>query len=528
MKSVEPQSALRGTALLFLGRILSRILGLGREVLAASFFGAGRGMDCFNLSFTFVTSMRQLFAEQFHTPIVPTYFQQKKENGMEAALRSIRVITTRLNVFTILICIAVFIWAHSLVSLVAPGFSAEKVDLSATMLRWFAVGGFGIILHRYYVGLHTCFFRYTAIAFAPLLLNVITIAVLVIFASRAGIVSLASGISLGFLAYVIVLYFLLPHRSDTTRLECGKDDPGVSRYSALLIPLFIAVSFEQVQLFVDRALASGLPEGALSAQGYAYRLVRMFSDFLIGTVGTVIFPVFSSLAVRRDKSEFFRNFSMAVQSVVLMLSIAGSLIICFSLPMVKILLERGAFTEEASQLTASLVVYYTVAFFAQALLVVMIRGFHALGNTRTPVITTVISVIVMIIADFMLIGPMGIHGLALATAIGYLLNLVLVYVLFTRKLPQGLSFMNLKMLFIGIFLALSLGWGLSRIWKFVETQRWVDSFFSQILGLVLLSAIAVFIYLLILHLLRVPALEFIIEKLRKSTISDRPPDLGAE
>ena len=196
MMSRPPQSALRGTALLFIGRSISRMFGLVREVLSAALFGAGAAMDCFNLSFTAVTGMRQLFAEQFLTPIVPTYFKRLNESGEQGALRSLQSITTRLHLVALLVSVAAFIWAGQIVYLIAPGFGPEKVKLSTTLLRWFAVGGVAITLHRYYSGLHSCFFQYTAIAFAPLLLNVGAILAMVFFGVKLGIISLAAGISL--------------------------------------------------------------------------------------------------------------------------------------------------------------------------------------------------------------------------------------------------------------------------------------------------------------------------------------------
>jgi len=212
MKLSSPQSALRGTILLTLGRIPSRLLGLAREVLAASFFGAGRAMDCFNLSFTLVTGMRQLFAEQFLTPVVPTYFKVKEQSGEVAALKTLSAVTTRLTITAIVVSVIVFLWADGIIRFIATGFTEDDIHLSVVMLRWFAVGGVAIILHRYFSGLHTCFFQYTAVAFAPLLFNLGTILAMIFFAVKYDVISLASGFSFGYLAFFGVLVLSLPNR----------------------------------------------------------------------------------------------------------------------------------------------------------------------------------------------------------------------------------------------------------------------------------------------------------------------------
>lgn len=526
MKHPTPQSALRGTATLLTGRIASRILGLVREILSASLFGAGSMMDCFNLSYTVLIAMRRVFAEQFLTPVVPTYFQRKQEDGEQAALKSISAVTTRLFIFALLASIAIFALAGHIVRILAPGFDAEKMRLAAVLIRWFAVGGLGIILHRYFAGIHICFFRYNAIAFCPLFMNLVIIGAMVFFAVKYGIVSLAAGISIGFLVYLAALYIFLPHRSEVTKPCWGRGDPGVKRYSFMIMPLFIAVSFEQVQLFVDRALASGLPEGSLSAQGYALRLVGMLSVFIVGTFGSVIFPVFTSLVSRGDKDKFAHNFSLALQGVILLLSLAAAILIPLTLPIVRLVLERGAFTLQNSILTADLVGYYVVAYSAQTVLFFIVRGFHAHGNTRTPTIITLISAAVMIAADFILVGPMGIFGLALATAIGYTLNMTLNYLLFSRNIPRRMIFDNLKMLCLGLGLAGALGWLLSITWSFVEGWSIMDSFWGLLFSLVLLISLATSIYLFILYLLRVPAFEYFRKKFKEKRAVSEAPLLG--
>ncbi len=515
MKPVKPQSALRGTALLILGRIPSRLLGLVREILAASLFGAGRSMDCFNLSFTLVTGMRQLFAEQFLTPIVPTYFKEKKERGEQSALRTLSAITTRLTIVSALVSVLVFIGAESIIRFLATGFNEGQIALSVTMLRWFAVGGIAIILHRYFVGLYTCFFQYSAIAFTPLLFNLGAIGAMVFFAVKYGVVSLAAGFAIGYILYFVSMVFLLPHRRSILKPSWGKGDSGVSGYGLMLLPLFLAVSVEQVQLIVDRSLASGLPEGALSAQGYALRLVRMFSDFLLVTFGTVIFPIFSSLAQGEKKEEFAKQFSLALQGIALVLVLVSSVIIALALPGVRILLERGSFTYDNSVLTSQLVVFYTFAYAAQALMVIIIRGFHAHGNTRIPMFTTIISITVMIIMDFLLVGPMGVHGLALAMAIGYGLNMILVYILFTKYLTPELAWQNVKIALLGASIAAAIGWSVHRLWNMSSEFPIMDSFFGRLAGIIILGVCAAALFIAVLRMLRISSLNYILRKLRE-------------
>jgi putative peptidoglycan lipid II flippase len=430
MSAKSPQSALRGAAFLFIGRSLNRFLGLAREMLCASYFGTGWQMDCYNLAFTTVTSMRQLFAEQFLTPVLPVFFQRRKESGELSALLSLSSVTTRLNVIALSVCIVLFIFSRSFIHLIAPEFKAEQIHLATQTTRWFAVGGVAFILHRFYNGLHLCFFRYTSISFTPLLINVSAITAILFFATQYGVLSLAAGFSIGFLAFFLLNIYQLPHRAELLKPRWRKGDPGVAKFALMLGPLFIAVAAEQVQLYIDRSLASGLPQGALSAQGYALGIVRTSSEFWIATFGTVVFPVFSALAAQDKRDELRQNFNLAFQGVLLFLVMTGALMIALALPTIQVLLERGAFKSSDSLVTAHLLIYYTIAYMAQALNMVVIRAFHAFGDAKTPMIAILISIVVMIAADFLLIDSMVVAGLALALAIGYTLYLCITYGLF--------------------------------------------------------------------------------------------------
>lgn len=518
MSTRPPQSLLRGVSLLMSGRMLNRFLGVGREVLTAAFFGSSAAMDAFNLAFTIVTSMRQFFAEQFLTPIIPTFFQRRQDGGEAAAVQSLSSITTRLNLISIGICAVIFLGSKQIIQWIAPGFQPEQVRLAAVLIRWFAVGGVGFILHRYYSGIYMCFFRYTMISFAPLLMNVGAILAMIFFAAQYGVISLAAGFSLGFLAFFLLQAAGIPHRREILSPRWGRGDPGVHLYAVLLTPLFVSVFTEQIQLFIDRSLASGLPAGALSAQGYALRLIRTSSDIWLGTFGVAVFPIFSELAAKERQDELAHHFSLALQAVILFLFLTGAVMISLALPTVRILLERGAFTAQDSLQTARLLIYYTVAYVAQAFVVVIVRGLHAYKDTKHPMMATIISVAVMILFDFILIRPMGITGLALATGIGYTTNLILVYLFFSRHLTSAHTKNNLKIALLAFFLVLPIGLMMKTGWSFLEKAHLLTGFLAQLSALAIFTATGTLLYILALRLLRVEAYEYAHNKIKTKLI----------
>jgi len=527
MKSPVRQSVLHGTALIFSGRMLNRFFGLGREILSAALFGSSRAMDCFNLAFTIVTSLRGAFAEQFLTPIIPTYFRRRSEQGESAALRSLNLITTQLNLFALLLSAALLLAARQIISWIAPGFDAEQAHLATILIRWFAIGGIAFTLYPPYSGLHMCFFRYTTISFSPILMNIGALTAMYFFAARYGVISLAAGFSLGFLAFFLVLAFFLPHRRELLRPKLGNSDPGVSAYWKMLLPLFLAMAFEQVQLYVDRALATGLPVGTLSAQGYALRIIRMSSELWLASFGTVIFPVFASLAASDKPEEFSRNFSLALQAAMLFLAFSGATIIAQAEPFVRVLLERGAFHAGDTALTAQLLNYYTVAYMAQAIWIIILRGFHAFGNTKTPVYLTTFSMLVTIALDFILIKPLGINGLALALAVGYSLNMILSYIFFSRHVLAGHTRENLKTAGIGLILAAILGYLVHRCWTIWEMRQMMQGLIPGLLGLAALTTVAGLLFFGILRWMKVPALQYVLEKLKlwreRNKANAKPP-----
>jgi putative peptidoglycan lipid II flippase len=305
----------------------------------------------------------------------------------------------------------------------------------------------------------------------------------------------------------------MPHRRAILEPKLGKGDQGVSAYWKMLFPLFLAVVFEQTQLYVDRALATGLPAGALSAQGYALRLIRMSSELWLTSFGTVVFPVFASLAASAKQEEFSRNFSLALQAAMLFFIFSGATLISQAGPFVRLLLERGAFRAEDTVLTAHLLNYYTVAYMAQAVWIIVLRGFHAFGDTKTPVYLTCFSMLVTIALDFILVRTMGISGLALALAVGYSLNMILSYVFFSKRILSHHTLENLKTVIIG--LSAVLGLMVHRCWSYWEAQQMMQGLVLGLIGLVVLTAAAGILFAATLRLLRVPALEYLLQKLKQ-------------
>jgi len=514
MADKKPQSVLRGIGILLLGRIPSRLLGLVREVLTASLFGAGWIMDSYNLSLTIVSSLKLFFAEQLSVPINPIFFQRKNRDGEKAAFDSMRVITTFTTALSVIVSVLLLFFADVVIGWLTPGFDEQSRTLSILLLRCLAVGGAGVILHRYLSSLHTCFLRYNAVAFAPLTLNVIIILAMVFFGARVGIISLAAGTALGYLVYIIVLIIWLPRRSELLKPSIDFKDPGFRQFLWMLLPLYLAVSVEQAQLFIDRGLASHLPEGSLSAQGYALRLVRMFMDFMVAILVNVLFPVFSSLAQGTKRSEFSKQFSLTFQGILLILCLVGTVMVSLALPGVRTMLERGSFDFSASVRTADLVGFYFIAYGSQVLYLTFARGFNAHGDTRTPMITTIISVLVVIALDFALVEPMGIRGLALAQAVGYSLNAILMYILFARYIVARHHWKNLRISALGISLAVLLGWGVKQAWTWISATGQIEGFLPRTVVLIVVVCLAMAMFIFALKIFKIEAIDFLLKKFK--------------
>ena len=435
--SAEGESISRFAGPVSLATLISRVAGFFRDLLIAKLFGAAMMADAFFVAFAIPNLFRRMFMEgALSSSFLPVYSDVREQSGVKQARKFAGGMLVFL-VFAGSVGCAIGIWfADPLMRALAPGFSSnpEKLQLAAQLTRIMFPFIIFIGLWAVAAGMLNAARRFFVPAFAPALQNTVIIVAL-LFAGylvnrREAIHWLAWAVVIGGATqFLFQLPFLgksriLPLPSIPWRVE------GVGRCLALMGPAALGGAIFQINVLVDRWLASFLAEGSISYLYYANRLVQLPHGILSLAVVSAVLPVLSDYAAKnRENSESSvseRTTVLEAGRLTMFITIPSTFgLIALAHPILEVIFERGAFTEDHTIASAAALRAYAAGLMFFGVTRLLAGVFHARLNTSFPVRCANISVLANIVLSVLFMFPLGYIGLALATSCSSVLNAVL-------------------------------------------------------------------------------------------------------
>ena len=432
---------LKATSVVGFNTLLSRVLGLVRDIAFAGFLGAGGGplMDAFLVAFKIPNFLRRLFAEgSFSQAFVPVLTEYRIKHGEAATDELIsRTAGTLAGVLGVVVLVG-SLAAPLLVYLFAPGFQADgtRFELAADMLRITFPYLLFISLTALAGSVLNIYGRFAVPAFTPVLLNVVNIVSVAWIAptSEDPSLVLAGGV---LVAGIVQLAFQLPFLKAIGHLpwpRWGWGHAGVQRILKLMLPSLFGSSVMQISLLLDTVLASLMVVGSVSWLYYADRLM----EFPLGVFGialaTVVLPALSQRHAEADPAAFQRTLDWALRIACLVGLPASVGLLLLSGPMLATLFQYGAFQVRDVEMARLALIPYAVGMFGFTLVKILAPAFFARQDTRTPVrigfiaLGVSLSINLLVVLPWTLGGGTAPHaGLAAATSFGALVNAVLLY-----------------------------------------------------------------------------------------------------
>jgi putative peptidoglycan lipid II flippase len=494
--------------------MVSRVLGLLREQVMASLFGAGFATDAFNVAFRIPNLLRDLFAEgAMSSAFVPTFTAVRERDGDRAAFAFGRQLMSTLLVGLTVLCIAGALLAPWIVQLFAPGFAAVPgkqeltVQLTRIMLPFLPMVAMAAVA----MGMLNALGRFALPAFAPALLNLGMIAgglALIGPFAAAGqppVVAMAVGLLIGGVLPFAVQLPSLARLGFSARLERPAFPPPVRRVAVLMLPAAIGLAAVQLNVMVSTFLASLLEQGSVSWLWYAFRLMQLPIGVFGVALATVSLPALSRAAVTHDLAALKTTLSATLRLVGLLTIPAALWLAVMARPVVALLYEHGRFAPADTERTAGALVMYCVGLPAFAAIAVVSRTFYALGDTRRPVVASFVSVALNLGLNLLLMKPLGHLGLALSASLTAIVNLLqLVYHLRARLGPLEGRRMLRTALRVGGAAVLVCGLNGAALWALED--RWHGGFVAEAVVVATSLLVAVPLGWLALRLLKVEEL----------------------
>ena len=420
--------------------MVSRVLGLVRDMVLARWFGADAGMDAFFVAFKIPNFLRRLFAEgafsQAFVPIISEYRAQRDHDSVQHLVN--KVGGTLLGVLSVL-CVIGVLASPVLVTIFAPGFlyrDAAQFELAAVMLRLTFPYLLFISLVAFAAGILNTYGRFAAASFVSVWLNVVLIGAAVLVSPHLAQpeLGLAAGV---FVAGLVQLLFLLPSLKRIglfPRPSWGWQDSGVRRIMKLMLPGILGSSVAQINLLFDTLIASFLVAGSVSWLYYSDRLVEFPLGVFAIALSTVILPSLSRSHANDSADEFSHTVDWALRMVLLIAIPSAVGLLILARPMLVTLFNYGDFGAADVDMAGLSLMAYTVGLPGFMLVKVLAPAFYSRKDTVTPVRIAIAALLTNIVLNLLFVVPMvildipGPHaGLALATSLAAWVNAGLLF-----------------------------------------------------------------------------------------------------
>lgn len=399
----------------------SRIFGFVREILTASFLGAGAAADALVVAIKLPSFFRRLFAEgAFNASFVPLFAGLLATKGKEEARTFAEQILTLWIGVLFLLMVGIEVFLPQLMPLLLPGFkeTPDRLYYTIEFSRITFPFIFFISLTALYSGILNSIDKFAIVASSPMVGNMAIIAIVMGFYDK--FFSTGYAFACGVMACGILqwLWVWIPSfkAGMGLRFVWPRFDANVKRFFKVLAPAAFGSGVVQINLFVGAYIASWLPTGAVSYLNYADRLNQLPLSVIGVAVSTALLPILSRQIRAETWDKAHQTQNQAIEFSMFLTLPAALALIFLAEPFVMVVFERGAFTDVDTKATALTLQAFAIGLPAYVLIKVFSSSFFARQDTRTPMITACAGIAVDIALSLALMGTFHQVGIAFATA----------------------------------------------------------------------------------------------------------------
>ncbi len=436
--------------------LLSRILGLGRDIVSAQRYGTSWQWDAFIYAFTLPMFFRRLVGEgALSSAFIPVYSEVLTTRGREEAFRFANIIATLVTAGLLVFCGVTGLLLN--LALGIEGLS-PRLHLTIDLLRYFFPYLAFMSLYAHAMGVLNCHKHFLTPALGPLILDIAWIAGVLWVCPRVAGGTLNE---LSALAWVILFSGLLQFAVEIPpllklgyrpRWVWDSMDAGVRKTWNLLLPSIMGFAIVQINILVDMTLGFLIGPGANSSLWYGTRLMQFPLGVFTIALGTALLPTISQHAARKEMEQAKQAISFSLRSLFLIILPCSIGLIVLRTPIVQMLFERGEFDAVSTARSASVLMYFSIGLFAFSGQKILAAGFYSVQDTKTPVKVGVFALISNIIFNLILMQFMAESGLALSTSISGILQFALLAVIFDRRV-SNFPFRKIAISFLKILAA---------------------------------------------------------------------------
>ncbi|HRI57691.1 MAG TPA: murein biosynthesis integral membrane protein MurJ [Anaerolineae bacterium] len=431
--SEDAPSLARSASIIAFGNVVSRLLGLGRETTIAYFFGASGLVSAFQAASTIPTMIFDLLVGgMLSAALVPVFSDYARAERRREFGQVVGAVLSVIGLAVAGLVVVIMLLAEPLAHLVAGGLPDELVAVTASLLRIMTPAIWFLAISGVVTGALFALKRFTFPAFAAAVYNLGIIVAALLLQERMGIFSLAVGVLLG-----SVMQLLL-QAPDLLRarvvLRAGLRHPALRRIWLLYLPIPFGLLGSQVQVIIDRRLASGTGEQSLAWMRDATTLFQLPHGLVAVAISLAALPSLAQYFAARNEKDFRATLGRGLRTVLLLITPATVGLLVLGTPIVQLIFQRGAFQPEDTAAVTAALNLYLIGLIPASLDWLLNYTFYARNDTLTPAIVGVVSVGIYLVFALLLVKPFGYLGLVFADSMKHTGHFLLMWLLLRRRL----------------------------------------------------------------------------------------------
>ncbi|MCK5214188.1 MAG: murein biosynthesis integral membrane protein MurJ [Candidatus Omnitrophica bacterium] len=443
----SPRSLIRSTSIISLGTLSSRILGFVRDIVLARFFGTGFKADAFFVAFKIPNLFRDFVGEgATNAAIVPVFSEYLVKKSEKEYWEFVSVILVLALVVLSAITLTGVMAAPLIVRVIAPGFMHDpaKLELTIQLTKMMFPYLVFIGMTAYSIAILFTFRSFTVPAFSPCLMNLAIIISALLSARylKEPVYGLAGGVLVG--GVLQLLAQIRPLRKCGMRFHRPKTlrHPGARQVGRLLVPRVFGAGVYQLTVLIDTfcaSLSSVVGAGGISAIYYSNRIIQFPMGLFGFALASAVLPALSGFASQQNIDQVKKTLTFALGNIFFIMIPISLMTMVLAHPIIRILFQRGEFSSYSTSITSMALLFYASGLFSFGGLKIMITAFHALQDTKTPVKAAALCLVINAVLNFILMYPMKVAGIALASAIAASIDFFILYYVLNKRL-SGISF----------------------------------------------------------------------------------------
>lgn len=423
-------SILSGAVIIMTTVVLSKVLGLIRDRLLAHVFSPDI-TEIFFAAFRLPDLLFQLLIlGALSVAFIPVFTEYVEDKGRNEAFEMARAVLNIALLVFIIATVFIYIFASPITAtLIVPGFTPERQQQVVQLTRIILIGQIILSIGFFFIGILQSFQRFIIPAFASVFYNFGIILGIIFLSKELGIMGAAWGVVLGAILHALIQLPLVWSMGFRFKLTSKFLHPGVKEIIRLMSMRTIGLAAEQINETVGVALASLASIGSVTYLTFAQHLQVVPVGLFGATLAQAALPVLSSERARGRIEEFKITLLTTMHQILFLALPATAILIVIRIPVVRLVFGASQFDWKATVLTGSTLAYLSIGLAAQAISLLLVRGFYALKDTKTPVAVSLIVVVLNIVLSvyFIAVLRLDVWSIGLANSISALLSAVLLF-----------------------------------------------------------------------------------------------------